>query len=370
MALLSYASSITDNSLHPKNNFINLPKPVTKFQKRLNVPMKIHATIIPPSSSSPSQITLEQLLKPKTNFIKFPNLKVFEFETYMTEKAILVNNALDEAVPLQEPLTIHEAMRYSLLAGGKRVRPILCLAACDLVGGKSTQAMAMASSVEMVHTMSLIHDDLPCMDNDDLRRGKPTNHKVYGESIAVLAGDALLSLAFEHLATRTIGVGPDRVVRAITELASAVGSLGLVAGQIVDISSEGNQEVDLNKLEYIHVHKTAKLLEAAVVGGALLGGGNSGEVERVRKYARSIGLLFQVVDDILDVTKSSEELGKTAGKDLLTDKATYPKLMGLERAKEFAGELLVKAVDELRFFDAGRSAPLYHLAHYIAYRQN
>ncbi|KAI3712666.1 hypothetical protein L1987_71228 [Smallanthus sonchifolius] len=362
MALLSHVS-IKDNSLYLKNIFINPPKTPTKSQQRVYLPMRIQATIVPP------QITLQQLPTPKTNFMQF-SLKKFQFDTYMTEKAKLVNDALEEAVPLQEPLKIHEAMRYSLLAGGKRVRPILCLASCELVGGMEACVMAMASAVEMVHTMSLIHDDLPCMDNDDLRRGKPTNHKVYGDDTAVLAGDALLSLAFEHLATRTAGVGPNRVVQAISELASAVGSLGLVAGQIVDLSSEGKQDVDLNKLEYIHVHKTAKLLEAAVVGGAVLGGGNSGEVERVRKYARSIGLLFQVVDDILDVTKSSEELGKTAGKDLLSDKATYPKLMGLERAKEFAGELLAKAVDELAFFDAGRAAPLYHLAHYIAYRQN
>nr|GEZ78280.1 geranylgeranyl pyrophosphate synthase 7, chloroplastic-like [Tanacetum cinerariifolium] len=171
-------------------------------------------------------------------------------------------------------------------------------------------------------------------------------------------------------ATRTIGVGPGRVVQAISELGSAVGSLGLVGGQIVDLCSEGKQDIDLTILEYIHIHKTAKLLEAAVVGGAILGGGNSNEVERVRKYARCIGLLFQVVDDILDVTKTSEELGKTAGKDLVSDKTTYPKLMGIERAKQFAGELLAKAVDELAYFDAGRAAPLYHLAHYIAYRQN
>ncbi|KAJ0780019.1 putative geranylgeranyl diphosphate synthase [Helianthus annuus] len=329
--------------------------PINKSQ---HLPMKIHATHVTPS---PPQITLEPLRIPKTSF---------KFDTYMTKKAKLVNDALEQAVPLQEPLKIHEAMRYSLLAGGKRVRPILGLASCELVGGMEGCAMAMALAVEMVHTMSLIHDDLPCMDNDDLRRGKPTNHKVYGDDTAVLAGDALLSLAFEHLATQTIGVGPQRVVHAISELASAVGSLGLVAGQIVDLASEGKQNVDLNKLEYIHIHKTAKLLEAAVVGGALLGGGKPDEVERVRQYARCIGLLFQVVDDILDVTKSSAELGKTAGKDLLSDKATYPKLMGLEGAKEFAGELVAKAVNELAYFDTGRAAPLYHLAHYIAYRQN
>ncbi|KAK9074894.1 hypothetical protein SSX86_003213 [Deinandra increscens subsp. villosa] len=359
MALISGISSINDNSFYSKNTFINpLKTPTKSSQERVYLPMRIHAT------------TIKQLLITKPDFTRIAPLEGFEFDTYMTEKAKLVNHALEQAVPMQEPLKIHEAMRYSLLAGGKRVRPILCLASCDLVGGNEAHAMAMASAIEMVHTMSLIHDDLPCMDNDDLRRGKPTNHKVYGDDTAVLAGDALLSLAFEHLATRTVGVEPARVVHAIRELASAVGSLGLVAGQIVDLSSEGKQDVDLEKLEYIHVHKTAKLLEAAVVGGAVVGGGSSGEVERVRKYARSIGLLFQVVDDILDVTKSSEELGKTAGKDLVSDKATYPKLMGLERAREFAGELLAEAVEELDFFDSGRAAPLYYLAHYIAHRQN
>ncbi|KAG9138471.1 hypothetical protein Leryth_012763 [Lithospermum erythrorhizon] len=275
----------------------------------------------------------------KPNGLVFPS---FDFDDYMATKATLINKALDESVPMQHPVKIHEAMRYSLLAGGKRVRPILCLSACELVGGDVALAIPMACAVEMVHTMSLIHDDLPCMDDDDLRRGKPTNHKAFGEDTAVLAGDALLSLAFEHVAVKTTNVAAHRVVRAIAELGSAVGSEGLVAGQVEDLSSEGKQ-VSLDELEYIHVHKTAKLLEAAVVCGAIMGGANGIDVERVRSYARCIGLLFQVVDDILDVTKTSQELGKTAGKDLATDKATYPKLMGLDKAKEFADELLAKS---------------------------
>ncbi|XVF20616.1 hypothetical protein REPUB_Repub12eG0016300 [Reevesia pubescens] len=262
-------------------------------------------------------------------------LQTFQFKEYLVMKAKQVNKVLDEAVPLQHPLKIHEAMRYSLLAGGKRVRPILCFASCELVGGDESLAMPMACAVEMIHTASLIHDDLPCMDNDDLRRGKPTNHKVFGEETAVLAGDALLSLAVEHIASKTRNVSPDRLVRAFAELSSAIGSQGLVAGQIMDLESEG-KEVSLNELEYIHVHKTAKLLEACVVCGAIMGGGNDADIERVRKYGRCIGLLFQVVDDILDVTKSSEELGKTAGKDLVSNKATYPKLMGIDKAKKFA----------------------------------
>jgi len=294
----------------------------------------------------------------------------FDFKSYMLQKANSVNKALDAAVSLKEPAKIHESMRYSLLAGGKRVRPVLCLAACDLVGGSESMALPAACAVEMIHTMSLMHDDLPCMDNDDLRRGKPTNHIVFGEDVAVLAGDALLSFAFEHIAVSTIHVSPLRIVRAIGELAKAIGAEGLVAGQVVDICSEGLSDVGLEQLEFIHVHKTAKLLEGAVVLGAILGGGTDEEVEKLRNYARSIGLLFQVVDDILDVTKSSQELGKTAGKDLVADKVTYPRLMGIEKSREFAERLLNEAKDMLSGFNQEKAAPLIALANYIAYRQN
>ncbi|CAI0451475.1 unnamed protein product [Linum tenue] len=300
-----------------------------------------------------------------------PPFPDFDFNAYMLTKAALVNAALDQSIPLARPLKIHEAMRYSLLAGGKRVRPVLCLAACEMVGGDQSLALPMACATEMVHTMSLIHDDLPCMDDDDLRRGLPTSHKKYGEDTAILAGDALLSLSFEHVAARTPStVSPDRVVRAIAELGSAVGSAGLVAGQIVDIASEGDVDVTLEDLEYIHIHKTARLLEAAVVCGAILGGADDESVEKVRRYALRVGLLFQVVDDILDVTRSSEELGKTAGKDLASDKATYPKLLGLDGARRFAGELVGQACEELAGFDPVKAAPLYHFANYIATRQN
>ncbi|CAH8262467.1 unnamed protein product [Arabidopsis lyrata] len=211
------------------------------------------------------------------------------------------------------------------------------------------------------------------MDNDDLRRGKPTNHKVFGEDVAVLAGDALLSFAFEHLATETPEIiSPARVVRAIGELAKAIGSEGLVAGQVVDLTSEGmdQNDVGLELLEFIHLHKTAVLLEAATVLGAIFGGGTNEEIERLRKFARCIGLLFQVVDDILDVTKSSEELGKTAGKDLIADKLTYPKLMGLEKSKDFAEKLLSDAQEQLHGFDSNKVKPLLALANYIGKRQN
>ncbi|XP_009141710.1 geranylgeranyl pyrophosphate synthase, chloroplastic/chromoplastic [Brassica rapa] len=336
--------------------FITL-KPITLTPKR--------------SVSSSSHTISSSLVTKEDNNLK--STSSFDFMSYILRKADSVNRALDSAVPLREPLKIHEAMRYSLLAGGKRVRPVLCIAACELVGGEESLAMPAACAVEMIHTMSLIHDDLPCMDNDDLRRGKPTNHKVYGEDVAVLAGDALLSFAFEHLASATSSdVSPARVVRAVGELAKAIGTEGLVAGQVADISSEGLDlnDVGLDHLEFIHLHKTAALLEASAVLGGIVGGGSDEEIERLRKFARCIGLLFQVVDDILDVTKSSQELGKTAGKDLIADKLTYPKLMGLEKSREFAEKLNREARDQLLGFDSDKVAPLLALANYIANRQN
>ncbi|KAI3665513.1 hypothetical protein L6452_44140 [Arctium lappa] len=322
-------------------------------------------------SSISAILTKEQKSNPPADKLQETQLEFqFDFNSYMVEKANLVNQALDDAVSLKEPVMIHESMRYSLLAGGKRVRPMLCIAACELVGGEQTTALPAACAVEMIHTMSLMHDDLPCMDNDDFRRGKPTNHVVYGEDVAVLAGDALLSFSFEHVATATENVAPDRILRAIAELAKCVGAEGLVAGQVVDICSEGADDVGLDQLEFIHLHKTAALLEASVVLGAIMGGGSDEEIEKLRKFARSIGLLFQVVDDILDVTKSSEELGKTAGKDLVVDKTTYPKLLGIEKSREFAEKLNKEAQEQLSEFDHRKAAPLIALADYIAYRQN
>ncbi|WOL06111.1 hypothetical protein Cni_G14843 [Canna indica] len=293
----------------------------------------------------------------------------FDLSAYMVDKAHLVNAALDRAAPLRYPERLHESMRYSLLGPGKRVRPTLALASCELVGGDQAAAIPVACALEMLHAMSLINDDLPCMDNDDFRRGRPSNHRAFGEDTAVLAGIALHALAFEHVAAATAGVPAERVLRAIAELGAAVGPEGLVAGQIVDIESEG-KAVGLDVLEYIHLHKTGRLLEAAAACGAIVGGGTDAEVERVRRYARHVGLLFQVVDDVLDVTKTSEELGKTAGKDVASGKTTYPKLMGLDKTRAFAEELVRKAEKELHGFDGAMATPLRHLARYIADREN
>lgn len=298
----------------------------------------------------------------------------FDFDGYVRATAASVEEALDGSIPVAYPETCTEAMRYSLLGGGKRVRPMLCLAACALVGGEAESAMPAACAVEMVHTMSLIHDDLPAMDNDDFRRGKPTCHKVYGEDIAILAGDAMLSYAFEHIARATPRdkVSADRILDMICELGLAVGADGLVGGQVVDLTSEGKgEEVGLETLQYIHEHKTAVLLEASVVTGALAGGADSDAVECLRRYARRIGLAFQVVDDILDITQDTETLGKTAGKDLDAEKTTYPSLLGLDESRRIAETLITEAKAELNAFDdVEKAAPLLALADYILNRKN
>ncbi|GER40042.1 geranylgeranyl-diphosphate synthase [Striga asiatica] len=294
--------------------------------------------------------------------------KQFDFKSYMLQKIRIINRALDAAVPIQNPIKIHEAMSYSLLSGGKRICPIVCLAACHLVGGDESAAMPTACALEMIHAMSLIHDDLPSMDNDDLRRGKPSSHVVYGENVAVLAGSALLARAFEHIAAATLAATPGRIVRVVGEVARLVGPEGVASGQAVDLRS-GGAAVRLERLEYIHLHKTAAAVEAAAVAGAVLGGAREEEIERLRRYSRCAGLMFQVVDDVLDVTGRSEELGKTSGKDLAAGKATYPKLIGIEKSVEYAQRLKVEAQEQLIGFDVDRAAPLFALADYIANRE-
>ena len=290
----------------------------------------------------------------------------FDFAAYLELSRDRVEIALDASMGPERPESLRDAMRYSLLAGGKRLRPILCLAACELVGGSSELAMPTAVALEMIHTMSLIHDDLPAMDNDDLRRGRPTNHKVYGDAMAILAGDAMLSRAFEMVAVRSANVPADRLLRVVGELALVSGAPGLVGGQVVDLESEG-KAVDLQTLEYIHLHKTAALLRACVVTGALIGGASDDQLEAMRTYANGIGLAFQIIDDILDVTASSEVLGITAGKDLLADKTTYPKLLGLDASREKALQLVRESKAALEPW-RDKAAPLLALADYVASR--
>ncbi len=293
----------------------------------------------------------------------------FDLTAYLSDRQPRVEAALDAAIRPGYPDTIYAAMRYSLLAGGKRLRPILCLASCELMGGNTDLAMPTACALEMIHTMSLIHDDLPAMDNDDYRRGKLTNHKVYGEDIAILAGDGLLAYAFEYIATQTKGVSADRVLKAIAHVARAVGADGLVGGQVVDLESEGKPDISVETLTYIHNHKTGALLETCVVSGAILAGADDEEIEKLSQFAQNIGLAFQIIDDILDLTATQEELGKTAGKDLQAQKATYPKLWGLGESKRQADKL----VDEAKFILAEfgeRARPLQALADFITERKN
>lgn len=291
----------------------------------------------------------------------------FDLEAYLAERRPQVEAALDQALALRYPETLYESMRYSLLAGGKRLRPILCLATCELMGGSLAMAMPTACALEMIHTMSLIHDDLPSMDNDDYRRGRLTNHKVYGNDVAILAGDALLTYAFEHVATQTQGASPERVLRVVAGLGKAVGGEGLVGGQVVDLASEGNPEVTLETLNYIHNHKTAALLEISVTSGAMLAGASDAAIDNLRQYAQRIGLAFQIVDDILDITSTPETLGKSVGKDITAQKVTYPSLWGLEESRREAHQLIEAAKESLAEF-GDLNQPLLAIADYIVAR--
>ncbi len=305
------------------------------------------------------------------------SLRTFDLKSYLAERCTQVEAALDDALGVVYPEQIYEAMRYSLLAGGKRLRPILCLATCEMMGAPAAVAMPTACALEMVHTMSLIHDDLPAMDNDDYRRGKLSNHKVYGEDVAVLAGDALLTYAFEYIAIQTPqaaptgqrqigGAQPQQVLQVIAQLAKAVGAAGLVGGQIVDLDSEG-KTIDESTLTYIHLHKTAALLEVSVTAGAILAGADQSAVDGLSRYAQRIGLAFQIIDDVLDITSTSETLGKSVGKDVAAQKATYPSLWGLEASQRKAQQLVDEAIAELADFDQ-RAQPLRAIARYITAR--
>jgi geranylgeranyl diphosphate synthase, type II len=280
-----------------------------------------------------------------------------------------IESALEKLLPPDStpPASIHTAMRYSVFAGGKRIRPILCYESAKLFTADAASAIPVGCALEFIHTYSLIHDDLPALDNDDLRRGKPTNHKVFGEAIAILAGDALLTLAFHTLANSAIE--PARRVRVISEVASAAGTVnGMVGGQVADIEAE-KKAADAAMLEYIHRSKTAALICGSIVAGAIAGGAGDEDVARLRRFGEQIGWAFQVVDDILDVSESSASLGKTAGKDLAQQKATYPRLYGLEKSRAIAAELETKALHELDFCGE-RAARLRQLAQFLVTRRN
>lgn len=273
-----------------------------------------------------------------------------ELKDYLSNRSALVDQALDRWLPGEGvlPLSLHQSMRYSIFAGGKRLRPIMMIAASEAVGGTAQQVMHAACALEMIHTYSLVHDDLPAMDDDDFRRGRPTNHKAFNEATAILAGDALLTEAFRLLADAdaNLSTPPATALRVIELIARYSGSKGMVGGQIVDMESEG-KEIDFPTLEYIHTHKTGGLILAAVQVGALLGGGNEEQFAALTRYGGAAGLAFQIADDILDVVGDQAELGKDVGSDQARGKATYPALLGLGEARQRANELCDIAVESL-----------------------
>ncbi len=293
------------------------------------------------------------------------------WEQELSAKAEVINEALDRYLPSDDshPALLHRAMRYSIFAGGKRLRGALALAAAESLGRPQAPLLPAAAALEMIHTYSLIHDDLPAMDDDDLRRGKPTCHKVFGEAIAILAGDALLTLAFETLC-RLIETGFETgvVMTVVAEVAAAAGAGGLIGGQVVDLESEG-QAIDPGQLEYIHLHKTAALLRAAMRAGAILAGAGTRDLEAVTGYGLCFGLAFQVTDDILDITGDEALLGKPLQSDLAKRKATYPAMYGLEQARRIAEAQVNKALQSIACL-GDRAAFLKAAAQYLLNRQS
>lgn len=298
------------------------------------------------------------------------NSAKFDFAQYIEDRRLQIEEALDEAMSLDIDRlnNLKESIRYSLFNGGKRLRPILCLAACELAGGTVAQAMPIAVALEMIHTSSLIHDDLPPLDNDDMRQGRPTNHKVYGEAMAILAGNSLMVSAFEIISLHSPDVPAERLLAVVGELSLASGASGLMGGQAVGLEFEG-KEVDLDTLEYINLHKTGSLLRASVVSGAIIGGADENLIEAMEAYAKCICLSFQITDDILDVTASAKVLGKTTGKDLTADKSTYTKLLGLEDCRRRVKSLMKEGKQALEAYNQnGLAEPLLALVDYIVNR--
>jgi geranylgeranyl diphosphate synthase type II len=292
----------------------------------------------------------------------------FDLENFLSASTAAVNRALDGFLPAAtaRPATIHRAMRYSLFAGGKRMRPALCLAAAAACGGSESAALPLACAVECIHTYSLIHDDLPAMDDDDFRRGKPTSHKVFGEGIAVLAGDALLTQAFE-ITAQSAGWPRYSHKTLILELAQASGSLELIAGQVADLEGEG-KKITGQQLRYIHERKTSALLRCSVRLGGMSANCSPAQLAALTDFGYHVGLAFQVIDDILDVTQTSEKLGKTAGKDTQAQKATYPAIVGLDKSRKIAEQLTRKAFASLELFK-GKAQALEALAQFLLKRE-
>lgn len=292
------------------------------------------------------------------------------FNCELKNRVNKIEQILNEYMPKEEGYQkkIFESMNYSLKAGGKRLRPILTLEACKIVGGEEEDAIAFAVAIEMIHTYSLIHDDLPALDNDDLRRGRKTNHKVYGEAMAILAGDGLLNYAYEIMLKESIGKNdPEKYLKAINEIAKSAGIYGMIGGQVVDIESEG-KKIDMDKLDFIHMNKTAAIIIGCMRAGAIIGNATDKQLEDITKYAKNIGLSFQIVDDILDIVGDEAKLGKNVGSDIDNEKSTYPSLIGLEKSKEVANQLIKEAKASINQISKD-NAFLNELAEYIVDRE-
>ncbi|MDO5009614.1 MAG: polyprenyl synthetase family protein [Intestinibacter bartlettii] len=293
------------------------------------------------------------------------------FEQELKTKSAYIEDLLKEYMPKEEGYqnTIFKAMNYSLSAGGKRLRPILTLEASKIVGGNEKDAIPFAMAIEMIHTYSLIHDDLPAMDNDDFRRGKPTNHKVFGDGMATLAGDALLNYAFEIMLRESIGKkNPDIRLKAIYEIARGAGIYGMIGGQVVDIESE-DKAIEKEKLDFIHMNKTAAMIVGCMRAGAIIGYASEEDLQNITKYAKNIGLAFQIVDDILDIVGDTKILGKPVGSDLENHKSTYPALIGLDESRKVAINLIEEAKDSIKKL-SGDTSFLEGLADYIISRDH
>lgn len=294
-----------------------------------------------------------------------------DLQEYLADRRGLVEKALIEIMPplQQYPPVIYEAMHYSLFAGGKRLRPILCLAASEAIGQDYSKVLPVAAAIELIHTYSLIHDDLPAMDNDDYRRGKLTNHKCFGEGIAILAGDALLTLAFEVLSGFvTENYSCEGILHVIAEIAKASGTMGMIGGQVMDLQSEG-KAIDKKVLEYIHTHKTGALFRASIRAGALLSEASGKELEDLTSYSENFGLAFQITDDLLDITGNLSKMGKSSGSDSKKQKATYPAVYGFEESRRMAAEAVQKAKASLDSLP-GNTDPLGKLADYLLERES
>jgi len=292
-----------------------------------------------------------------------------DLKAYLKERKELIDRKILKFLPSKPKFgkKLHDAVEYSLTVGGKRLRPILCMAGCEVVGGKLEDAITPGCAIEMIHTYSLIHDDLPAMDNDTLRRGHPTTWVKFGEATAILAGDALLNRAFEVLADWDFDC--ERKVQVISEISRASGMLGMVLGQQCDLDAEGRSDVSLEELLFIHRHKTGRLITASVVSGGITGGGSSEEIEALRRYGDHIGLAFQIVDDVLDIIGDQEKLGKNVGSDVEEGKATFVTFFGVDGAKKRAVEEVEKAIDSLKVFPEKKREPLEAIARFIVERE-